>query len=179
MEEIWKDIYFIKDNKTFDYIGYYQVSNFGRIKTLERKDTNNHIVKEKIKSQRIDKDGYKIVTLIKKGEHQTFKVHRLVAYMFVPNPNNLPIVNHKNEIKDDNNANNLEFCTSKYNSNYGSGKLKISKRVNQYDINNNYIKTWNCISDINREFGYDVSCIVKCCKGKNKTAYGYKWKYVE
>ena len=58
MEEIWKDIYFIKDNKTFDYIGYYQVSNFGRIKTLERKDTNNHIVKEKIKSQRTDKDGY-------------------------------------------------------------------------------------------------------------------------
>lgn len=176
--EIWKDIYFIRNGEVFDYIGYYQVSNLGRIKTIKRIDTNNHIVKEKIKNQRTDKDGYKIVTLIKQGISKTFKVHRLVAYMFIPNYNNLPLINHKNEIKSDNNVNNLEFCSYKYNCNYGSRKLKISKRIIQYDINNNYIKTWNCISDVNREFGYDVSAIVKCCKGKNKTAYGYIWKYL-
>lgn len=179
MKEIWKDIYFIRNGDIFDYIGYYQISNLGNIKTLKRFDNRNHIIKEKIKNQRKDKNGYKIVTLIKNGNQKTFKVHRLVAYMFINNPYNYPIINHKNENKQDNNYKNLEWCTIKYNANYGSKKIKISKRVNQYDLNNNYIKTWNCISDIKRKYGYDVSGIVKCCKNKKKNMYGYKWKYVD
>lgn len=118
MEE-WKEIK--------EYDGLYLVSNYGNIKKKKYKDRGNHYVPERIVKQRKDKNGYCIATLYdKEGQRKDWKVHRLVAITFISNPDNLPQVNHKNEIKDCNFVGNLEWCTSKYNANYGLRPYKIS-----------------------------------------------------
>lgn len=114
--EIWKDI------KGFE--GKYQVSNFGRVKSLERlrKGKCNSFVKvkEKILKGKIDKDGYIEYALCcgKHNKMKCYKAHRLVADAFIPNPDNLPQINHKDENKMNNYVDNLEWCTAKYNINY-------------------------------------------------------------
>jgi hypothetical protein len=109
MEEIWKDV--------DGYEGYYQVSSFGRVRSLDRV-VNNHFYGGRILCLASDSDGYKVVGLHKNGS-KTVKVHRLVAQAFIPNPQNLPEVNHKDENKKNNFYNNLEWCTTKYNLTYG------------------------------------------------------------
>lgn len=116
--EKWKDV--------VGYEGMYQVSNFGNIKSLNRISLNNRSLKGRLLSQRTDKDGYKIVTLFKNGVRVDMKVHRCVASAFISNPCNYPEVNHKDESKANNNVSNLEWCTSKYNANYGTRSKKIS-----------------------------------------------------
>ena len=106
MEEIWKDIK--------GYEGLYMINNLGIIKSLPR---NGTISSERILNQYYDKYGYKYVALHNKGIKK-YKVHRLVAEAFIPNPNNLPQVNHKNYIRDDNKITNLEWCDNKYNAEY-------------------------------------------------------------
>ena len=129
-EEIWKDIIIEKNGIVYDYSGLYQISNFGRIKNLNYAGTDKPRL---FKPSKKDKDSYIIVTLTKNKEKQGFSVHRLVATAFVPNPDNLPIVNHKDENKQNNHADNLEWCTVQYNNTYGTRKerqaLKISVRV--------------------------------------------------
>lgn len=121
MEEIWKDIK--------GYEGYYQVSNLGRIRSLDRyiatvgNPSGQRLIRGKIlrPSKRVmsnGKDGYYSVTLYKRGVDTLFNVHRLVAETFIPNPNNLPCVNHKDENKHNNMADNLEWCTIGYNNKY-------------------------------------------------------------
>ena len=180
MEEIWKDIE--------GYEGYYQVSNLGRVKSLER--TINHKtcygglyhIKERILKLKIEKDGYFRIGLKKGKIKKYYRVNRLVAQAFIPNPNNYPIVNHKDENPLNNNVDNLEWCTQKYNVNYGNGiskrKKKISIKINQYDLDGNFIKTWGSIKDAARYYNGNTK-ICQCCKGKVKTAAGYKWKYAE
>lgn len=107
--EEWRDIE--------GYEGLYQVSDWGRIKGLERFSTNNIFIKEHIKSKHSDKDGYEMVNLKKNGKHSTKKVHRLVANAFIPNLENKPLVDHINGIRDDNRVENLRWFTSKENSN--------------------------------------------------------------
>lgn len=119
MKEIWRDIK--------GYEGLYKVSNYGRIKSLERKDCLGRSKKEKILKLSEDKDGYLLITLHKNKKVKTFKVHRLVAETFVPNPNNYPIINHKDENKINNHVSNLEWCTVKYNNNYGTRNERSSK----------------------------------------------------
>ena len=179
--EEWKDIK--------GYEGIYQVSNFGRIKSLERLDSSGAIRKETLLKQYKNHNGYLVVTLCKNGVSKKFFVHRLVAEAFIPNPLNLPYVNHKGENKSKNYVWQLEWCTKEYNNNYGSRNLNASKTkienhikgkvVFQYDLNNNFLKEWLSISDIERELGYKRSVISKCCLNKPhcKTAYGYIWKY--
>lgn len=116
MKEIWKNI--------TDYEELYQISNLGNIKNTKR---------NKIKKKTINKDGYYVAKLSKNNIKKVFLVHRLVAKEFVKNKNNYNIVNHKDENKLNNRADNLEWCTVKYNNNYGTRhfKYKSKKYINE------------------------------------------------
>ena len=120
--------------------------------------------------------GYLKVGLFKNGKVKNFYVHRLVTDAYLPNPDNLPQVNHKDENKANNCLQNLEWCDAKYNSNYGTRNEKIKKPILQYDLDGNFIREWECASDVGREV---QSHICACAKGKLSTAYGYIWKYKE
>ncbi len=195
--ERWFDLTPLLNEEFRDIKGYeelYQVSNYGRIKRLEKKDMlkskNQHTtfcsyrtVKEKILSNIYCK-GYCRVTLSKNNTKKILQVHRLVAEAFLPNPNNFPEVNHKKENEKDNNRlENLEWVTSKENCNYGNRNniisKKISKKIIQYDLNFKKIKVWDNISKASEYYNTTVPNIVLCLKNKNKTAVGYIWKYVD
>lgn len=116
MKEMWKDI--------LGYEGLYQVSNLGDVRSLKYAGGN----KVKMLKQ-ATVNGYKRVSLVKNGKGKNYLVHRLVAIAFIPNPDNLPIVNHKNEDKTNNNVNNLEWCTQEYNINYGTRNERASESM--------------------------------------------------
>lgn len=110
IQEIWKDIK--------EYEGLYQVSNTGKVKSLDKYvngRNSKRLVKGKLLSLFDDKDGYKLVNLYNNKKIKQFRVHILVAQAFIPNPDNLPFVNHKDMNKQNNNINNLEWCTQSYN----------------------------------------------------------------
>lgn len=180
MTEIWRDIK--------DYEGLYQVSNFGSVKSLNY----NHTGKEKILSTGKVSGGYLSVQLYKNGKGKMYSVHRLVAQAFIPNPLNLPQVNHKDENPSNNHVDNLEWCDQKYNNNYGTRLQKVSdifkgknntvhsKPVLQIDIETNeVIKEWPSMGEVERQLGIFYQNISCCCRGKYKQAGGYKWKYKE
>lgn len=171
--EIWKEI------NGFD--GVYQVSNLGRVKSVMRyrkgKGESTVLVKEKILKGKKNKDGY-IEFGLCIGEHKKMKFyrgHRLVADAFIPNPNNYPIINHKNEIKDDNRVENLEWCSYSYNTTYSNGR-----KILQIKPNGEIVKEFESIAEASKN-GYDKSTIGKCCRGvKNYNSHkGYIWKYKE
>ena len=172
MEEIWKDIK--------DYEGHYQVSNLGRAKSLDRyikgKGHSLQFKKGRILKPMKDSNGYLKVRLCNGEKSKTFNLHRLVAEVFIPNPNNYKEVNHKDENKSNNIVSNLEWCDRKYNINYGTRTEKCSKPVLQYDLNGNLIKEWKSINECGRN-GFNQGDICKCCNGKLKTAKGFIWKY--
>lgn len=172
--EIWKDI------KNYD--GLYQVSNLGRIKRIRFTNGKYDFPKEKILSPNKNKKcKYLGVDLHKNGKRKRFLVHRLVAEAFIPNPNNLFEVNHKDENKLNNNINNLEWCTRKYNMNYGTqverAHKKQRKKVNQYDLKGNYIKTWDSFEQIRKRL--NITNASNCCRGIYKQSNGYIWKYAD
>lgn len=115
-EEIWKDI--------IGYEGLYQVSSLGRVRSLDRYDSNNHFLKGRILKLSANGKGYLKVALNSNGKAKTYSVHRLVLQSFIPNPDNLPQVNHKDENKTNNNVDNLEWCDNSYNLNYGTRKIR-------------------------------------------------------
>lgn len=157
MKEVWKNV---------EEFENYQVSNLGRVRNVKS---------GKILKLEHNKVGYQLVTLSKDGKPKRFRIHRLVAMAFISNPHNKPEVNHLDEIKNNNNVTNLEWCTRSYNANYGS---KV-KPVLQFDLNNRYVREFKSIIEVNRKLGFDDSSIVKCCKGKRKTAHNFIWKYKE
>ena len=111
-------------------------------------------------------------------------MHRVVADAFIPNPHNLPEVNHKDENPANNEVNNLEWCTSKYNANYGTRNERMmigreTKPVIQLDKNGRFIKRWDSMMESCREYGADISSMIRVCKGKQNTCMGYKWEYME
>lgn len=163
--EIWKDI------KGFE--GLYQISNYGRVKSLNYRLTG----KEQLMTQGTTHKGYKKVKFL---DHKKYFVHRLVAEAFIPNPDNLPQVNHKDEDKTNNHVVNLEWCTNKYNINYGNGIIKSCKKrckkVYQYTLNGEFVKEWKSTQECGRN-GFKQGAIVRCCKGEIKTHKGYRWSY--
>lgn len=180
--EVWKDI--------AGYEGLYQVSNLGRVRSFGRyvKNRSKLVYKpEKLLQPAKDSYGYFVVGLCKNGKAKNFKVHRLVAQTFMHNPENKETVNHINGNKEDNRAENLEFCTNEENLQHafslgltGGEHFKNNKRstaVAQYDKNMRLVKTYPSIREAERQTGVHNQSIVKCCKGKVKTAGGYVWKY--
>ena len=176
MQEEWKNIE--------GYEGLYQVSNLGRIKSLERlinhKTTGKALYKEKIMKEIINY-GYSHVILCKNGKQKYCKIHRLVAQAFIPNPEKLPQVNHKDENKSNNKADNLEWCSLKYNINYGTRTERVAKTkrkaVLQCDLKGNVIKKWNSISEAEKKLNIRNENIVAVCRNRKKAAGGYIWKY--
>ena len=120
VNEVWKSIVIEKNEVLYDYTESYEISNYGRVRSLDRIDTSGHRRKGKILKLAKDKYGYFQVGLSKDGKVTSFLVHRLVATMFIDNPNELPQVNHKDEDKTNNHIENLEWCTQEYNHNYGT-----------------------------------------------------------
>ncbi len=154
-EEQWRDI------KGFE--GLYSVSTKGNVKNLKT---------GRLIAGKCDWNGYRLVNL--KGKF--YMVHRLVGLAFIPNPNNLPHINHIDEDKTNNNVENLEWCSPSYNVNYSSHKY--SCRINQLTLDGEFVKVWQSSKQIEKEAGYAASHIIQCCKGKYKQAYGYRWEYV-
>lgn len=173
-----------------DYEGLYIVSNDGQIKSLFR-------YKRTLK-QSVGKHGYCTVELFKNGKSKRLLVHRITAQAFIPNPNGLPQINHIDENPSNNNINNLEWCTAKYNANYGHRINKIKahnnykteerrmiafnaamasrKPVIQY-CNNGLSIRYESAKQASIKTGIDHSHICDAAKGKRKTAGGYRWEY--
>lgn len=184
MEE-WRDVK--------GYEGLYQVSNEGRVKSLERviirNDGVTQTIKEKMLKLTIDKDGYLIANISVNGITYKKRVHRLVAQAFIPNPANLPIINHKDECKTNNFVENLEWCTCKYNLNYGTNPARISERVRnnkylskeiaQMTLDNNIIRIFPSIHEVERELGLFHTNVSSCALGKQKTCGGFRWQYTK
>ena len=172
MEEIWKPV--------IGWEGFYEVSNLGNVRRVTGRI---------LKQQKIAR-GYMGVTLSDYKDRRKSRryVHQLVAEVFIGNPERLHDINHKNEIKDDNRVENLEYCSRVYNSNYGTiAKRKREKMyentkhrfpdVLQYDINGNLIATYSTAGEASRATGFSQFSICRCCRGERKTYKNYIWKY--
>lgn len=145
----------------------YQISNYGTVKSLK-------FGKERILKPAKNSSGYLYVILSKQGKVKNHYIHRLVARAFLLNPNNYPIINHKNEIKTDNRVENLEFCDAKYNINYGTAIEKRSKQVLCVETGVIYPST----NEAQRQLGFNNGNISSACNGRYKQAYGFHWCYV-
>ena len=163
-DEKWRPIRGFEDR--------YFISNFGNVLSLRRK---------KVLRPRKSTRGYELVNLSKHGVMTTHRVHRLVATHFVPNPLNLPEVNHINENKSDNRAENLEWCDRSYNVNFGERtakqKAKLSKPVVQISLEGDIVAEFPSGIQAARELKLSSSSISECCRGKRKTIGGFRWKY--
>ena len=197
--EIWKPV-----------VGYkelYEVSNFGRVRSLDRIDSNNHPLKGVILKPYISNSGYLLVGLYKQQKRDRKLLHRLVAEAFIPNPDNKPEIDHINTDKTDNTVflnedgsinyekTNLRWTTRKENINNPLTKTKMqinarkpskgkygkkhhrSKPIIQYDKEGNFIKEWDCANDVERVLGISNKHIGSVCLGKRKSCGGYIWKY--
>ena len=173
-KEIWRDI--------TGYEGYYQVSSEGRVKSLERKNNYGRTVKERILKPAFDGWGYLVVTLCAGGKRKNLMVHRLVCEAFNDNRDEKPEVNHINEIKTDNRACNLEWCTRRENLNHGTRSERsaktLSKPICQYTLDEKIVKTWASLTEVKRKTGFSQGNISEVANGNRKTAYGFIWKYI-
>lgn len=180
--EIWKDIK--------GYEGLYQISNLGRVRSLDHEVLQKHksggyakrIYQGRIMTPSQNGVGRMQVMLSKNGKHKGLIVHRTVAEYFVPNPHGYNIVNHINANPRDNRAANLEWCTQSHNIQWaydmGTKVSAMNRRVAQYDLDGNLIKVWDSITEATMVVpGTYRSTIANVCKGKYKQAGGYKWEY--
>lgn len=173
-QEVWTDV--------IGYNGLYEVSNWGNVRTSKRQGTKGGLL-----NTTITKYGYKRIMLYKKGKYKNYFIHRLVAKHFIPNPQKYPFVNHKDENKTNNHVDNLEWCTARYNLNYGTHNKKISETLKgrrikpvvavvAKNIMNGNIMHFDSISDAERK-GFCHSNIIACCKGRRSKYKGYYWTY--
>lgn len=182
MNEVWRDV--------VGYEGLYQVSNLGRVKSnggIWKVGNTGGFRKERILKSFLS-SGYRRVALTGKDNKLTYiGVHRLVAMAFIPNPENKPQVNHKDENKENNIVSNLEWCTCKENINWGTSLAKRAfhqretqsgkKTVYQYDKEYNLIAEYISCHEAARQLGFDKTGIQHCCNGDFPTYKGYIWRY--
>ena len=189
--EIWRTP--IHKGEVFDN---YQVSNLGQILSLNFRNTG----KPELMNPWEDKDGYLKIGLRNNGKTDFILVHRLIAETFIPNPDNLPQVNHKIDTKEGKKINmvifnedgsinkektTLEWCDGKYNHNYGTineriskanTNGKLSKRVLQLSLDGELIREYPSVRECERN-GFDHSNVIRCCNGKQKTYKGFRFMY--
>lgn len=161
-----------------------QIADYPNYAACENGDIINIRTGKRLKP--IERKGYLDVGLYKNGVERIEKVHRLIAKAFIPNPENLPCINHKDENKCNNSANNLEWCTQKYNNYYGEnrpvqnlvkGAIANRKAVKQIDKNGLVINIYVSAREAARKTGLNQSNITKCCNGKCKSVGGYIWAF--
>ena len=155
----------MKDIKNYE--GLYAITPEGEVWSYKRK---------KFLKPYTIRGGYLQVKLLKDNEEKQYYVHRLVAEAYLPNLENLPQINHRDENKTNNCLQNLEWCDAKYNNNYGTHIEKIKKPILQYTLNGELVSEWQSATDVGKEVQGNIC---KCLKGKIPSAYGYKWKYKE
>lgn len=175
----------------------YSCDELGNIKSNKRKVWNGkayYEIEDKVLKPWVNNKGYAVVSLRINNQTVDMLVHRLVASTWLDNPNNYPIVNHKDNNPLNNSVDNLEWCTYSYNTLYAEkqGRRPLTELqkearsekstwlytpVIQYDKNNNYIAEYNSITEAQNKTGINKSNISACCKNKTKTAGGYIWKY--
>ena len=183
----------IEEWRKVDGFPNYEVSSFGNVRGKDRivmrKGTPARIKGQQLK-QHETRGYYRVVLYFgNRNAHKEFHVHRLVASAFVPNPNGLPCINHKDENKMNNHVSNLEWCTYKYNSNYGTAidrrvqrqdwlsiAEKQSTPVEQLNADGTRVKLWPSMMECERQTGMTSSGISRCCSGYLKTYRGYKWR---
>lgn len=181
MEEIWKSIE--------GYEGLYEVSNLGRVKSLDRMCWNGHIwwkKKGELLSNCVDSGGYHYVGLCVNGKHKNFLIHKLVMSAFVGEPPiDKPEINHIDEDKSNNCLSNLHYCDRKFNANYSYTWKKAidvcKKPVLQFTKDGRFVAEYESAAEAAREIGKKRSNISACCLGKKrcKSVGGYIWKYKE
>lgn len=174
--EIWKPI--------VGYEEFYEVSSLGRVKGLDRRVKNKNgerFAKGVIKQTKLNNNGYEIISLFKNGKEKTYLIHRLVAQAFIPNPNNFPEINHRDEIKTNNRLDNLEWCDRKYNRHYGTRIERCAKKhckpIVQLSKKGDLICVFESAAKAGEKLNIDRRSLSKCCN-KQKTAYGFKWQFV-
>lgn len=181
-KEIWRDVK--------DFEGLYQVSNLGRVRSLPRyvkASKGGTYLKEGCIMRQFELRGHYLqVHLSKDGKKKDMKVHRLVAMAFIPNPDNLPQINHKDYDRQNNRLENLEWCDAKYNSNYSAchrpktlprGKdNKLARPIDMFDMQGNYKRSFYGAAEACRETGISFSSICSCLRNEKFSAGGYLWK---
>lgn len=184
MKELWKAL--------SGYEGYYEVSNKGNVRSVDREvvgsDNKRYFYRGRLLKQHPDRVGYMRVALTKDKRTSWRSVHRLVAQAFVPNPSNLPEINHKDENKSNNSADNLEWCDRNYNVRYGLYAEKMSSAMTNNKYNSKPVIA--TLPDGTEEYypsmaeaGFrftgrrNAGSISYALKGVQATAYGRKWRY--
>lgn len=176
--EFWKDIP--------EYEGLYQASNYGRVKSLSRYYKTGRggiqLLPERILKASPDTNGYPGVLLCKNGKQKRYSVHRLIAITFLPKFSlEYTQINHKDENKSNNRVENLEWCTAAYNNRFGERLQKVSrvnsKAVLQFSLEGTLLATYQSATEAAKKLNTWQGIISDACRGKQKTAYGFVWKY--
>lgn len=173
------------------YEGLYEVSENGDVLSVAQYTCHHTVVSRKVPRllmPELTHDGYVRVTLSKYGVQRHIMVHRLVALAFIPNPTNLPQVNHKDENPQNNTVDNLEWCTGKQNCNYGAHRERIKQRLSikhhlakpvaRLDEKGNLIEIFKSTREAAMALGVRSENISRCCMGKYKRVCGSRWKYL-
>lgn len=158
------------------YESLYDISREGKIRTHRRQGTDNRILKTSI-----NRNGYEMVALCKNSKYKTYCVHRLLAEAFIPNPDNYPMINHKDECKANNTLDNLEWCTCAYNNSYGTARERASStryKPCKGTWPDGTEKIYNSCTLASKDTGISQGNIWGCCNGLWKHAGGAIWKYV-
>lgn len=183
MDEVWKDV--------AGYEGLYQVSNLGRVRSLDRvvANRNGYAVKKGkiITPASVSGKQYQKVSLWKDNKGKTYLVHRIIAEAFLPNPHSFAEVNHKDENPMNNNVDNLEWCDRMYNAHYGTSIDRIVEKhkgvpvgeqpILQYSLDGVLIARYESALKAAEAVNGNNSGICKCANGRYKTSCGYIWKW--